>query len=1258
MHSNDPSLYASTFIPTWDENSVNAALLGISQAMARTKNRQELFTAIFSSVGALIPMDDSAIVVLDEDGRRWTDWTNTDNYHDSEAASLLYRQGYDRYLEIDPFVERALNETGLLTIDDFIAGGHPFAQAMYDGGLRQFMFTPLRLHGQVLGALYFDSVDYDRYSPAFFPLFEEIGQIISVAVANVLSDEKLLRKEKESAVLLSISEKISTLTSREDVFALLSDQVAQVYAFDWAGVFIINEERDLVYELLDRTGGDGQPAEAAPPHETAEPWRLSESHPMCWWLQEDVAITQLEEQVRFADGTPICERMRCGLNQGLKTVISSPLVANGKKIGAVCLMSKTEGIYDELPTRLFKNVASQLALAVSNLLRQEELAVRDTEKTLLLQISEKIADVRTKNQLYDILFHDIRAYFHFFDAGIVLFNSKQGYYDFAQYDATLTLSDVNHFIHKSDLYEPEGIPLAGSVMEMIVGEIQQSGHQYFFRYYDDFSSYHDGAFVRMMAEQGYHHGLMNLLRSGGRILGMFIINFRESDPVDRSRIPLLENISNHLSTAVSNILAYNEISDREIEKTHLLRITERIASVTSGEDLLQLVQEALQPLFAFDHYGLYILDREGSTHVDWVNKAERRPYNLANLYCGLPHAGSPIEWMMREAEAAGGPSVFDVTAVSTQFPDYPHGLQTHDGKHFHEALALSLKANDEPIGLFVLYAVEAPHFRPEQFTFFRSVVHSLSIAVANVKANYELQQRDVEKQLQIDVNNAVLSGRNYSEVLRSITRHISKVADCDIAYIRILDEKTEGAPFHYYAEKEGDDFLVRPLSAKAGDSGLNAEQINGYARQFLQAYTNPTLIESGDFADLIVTQPYLRILHRKLRVASLLLFPLALENERKAYLIVGSRYSNVFNVSHLTFIGSVSAQLSLSLDNRLAFYQIDRLQKMLEAENNYLQQEVKNIYNFEEIIGQSESLQDAFEKTDVVARTDSTVLLLGETGTGKELFARAIHNASPRSKKPLIKINCAAMPAQLIESELFGHERGAFTGAIERRIGKFELANDSTLFLDEIGELPLDLQSKLLRALQEREIERLGGNKVISTNVRIIAATNRDLEVEVAEGRFRSDLYFRLNVFPIHLPPLRERLDDLPLLVSHFLQKFEKKLGKKLQGIGSGALQTLMVYHFPGNIRELEHILERAAILSKTALIRQVFLPKNAQLNAEADDARLKTFEENERDYIEKVLKRCNGKIFGKDCAADILGLPPTTLISKMKKLGIRREKF
>jgi transcriptional regulator with GAF, ATPase, and Fis domain len=339
---------------------------------------------------------------------------------------------------------------------------------------------------------------------------------------------------------------------------------------------------------------------------------------------------------------------------------------------------------------------------------------------------------------------------------------------------------------------------------------------------------------------------------------------------------------------------------------------------------------------------------------------------------------------------------------------------------------------------------------------------------------------------------------------------------------------------------------------------------------------------------------------------------------------------------------------------------MEQEQARLQLQNQYLQEEIKLNNNFEEIVSKSKKFHKVLQQIEQVAATDATVLIVGESGTGKELIARAVHNISNRNKRPLVKVNCATLPANLIESELFGHEKGAFTGALERKIGRFELADGGTIFLDEIGELPIELQAKLLRILQEGEFERLGNPKTFKVNVRVIAATNRNLQQAIEKKEFREDLFYRLNVFPVSTPPLRERKEDIPLLVKHFIHKYESRMGKKIKDVSPKVIEALMNYDWPGNIRELENLIERALILTFGDTLEQGdWLPmaKATATNGETAKLAQRTMEEVEKDHIISTLKQTNWKVSGEKGAAKILGLNATTLEARMKKLGIVREK-
>jgi formate hydrogenlyase transcriptional activator len=398
------------------------------------------------------------------------------------------------------------------------------------------------------------------------------------------------------------------------------------------------------------------------------------------------------------------------------------------------------------------------------------------------------------------------------------------------------------------------------------------------------------------------------------------------------------------------------------------------------------------------------------------------------------------------------------------------------------------------------------------------------------------------------------------------------------------------------------------------------------------------------------------LLHRAQGLNSFCILPLTTARRRLGALSFASRTPAIYGNVDVDFLQKVANQVALAVENALAFQQIEELTEQLRKEKVYLEEEIRTENNFEEIIGESPILRRVLREVESVAPTDSTVLISGESGTGKELIARALHQLSPRRERTFVKINCAAIPTGLLESELFGHEKGAFTGAISQKSGRFELAHQGTLFLDEVGDIPAELQPKLLRVLQEQEFERLGSAQTIRVNVRLVAATNRDLGQMVAEGQFRNDLYYRLNVFPVMLPPLRERRDDVPRLVRHFTQKLARRMGKRIETIPAETMNALLQYPWPGNIRELSNVIERAVILSPGPELR--IAPADLKAPTEADAESLGaagTLAEAEREHILRVLHESRWVLRGPQGAAARLGMKRSTLYWKMKKLGISR---
>jgi formate hydrogenlyase transcriptional activator len=414
-------------------------------------------------------------------------------------------------------------------------------------------------------------------------------------------------------------------------------------------------------------------------------------------------------------------------------------------------------------------------------------------------------------------------------------------------------------------------------------------------------------------------------------------------------------------------------------------------------------------------------------------------------------------------------------------------------------------------------------------------------------------------------------------------------------------------------------------------------------------------------------------------IKAICLIPLVNRGRVLGTLSISRKTDTPFVPEDIDFLSRASGQIAIAIENALAYRQITELKDKLAQEKLYLEQEFRSEMGFEQIIGNSKALKHVLQQVETVASSDSTVLLLGETGTGKELIARAIHDRSRRKQRTLVKLNCAAIPTGLLESELFGHEKGAFTGAINQKIGRLELADQGTLFLDEVGDIPMEIQPKLLRALQEREFERLGTTLTRKVNVRLIAATNRNLETMIADREFRSDLYYRLNVFPIRIPPLRDRREDIPLLVSYFVQKFSKQMQKNVEAVPTAAMKGLTAWDWPGNIRELENFIERAVIVTrgnsleapvgelrktdtdKTAL---VVVKEQKHIVEENSDSRIdkngvaEEYAKKQREEIIRVLSACKGRVGGADGAAVRLGMNRTTLLSRMKKFGIYAKQY
>ena len=661
----------------------------------------------------------------------------------------------------------------------------------------------------------------------------------------------------------------------------------------------------------------------------------------------------------------------------------------------------------------------------------------------------------------------------------------------------------------------------------------------------------------------------------------------------------------------------------------LFRVSQAIGAHRSPKKLFEALTNELRGVIQFD--GIAVAQYNESAHsVQW------------HLSYGCSGSGEQPQpecsseeticcWVYQHQE----PLVIPYVTEEHRFPSLMKQLQECS---IQSACALPLTTVHRRIGALVVGSELPDAYSSDEVGFLSLVANQLALAIDDVLAQEQLQHERDRLKLLLDINNSVVSNLDLREVLRAISASVRQVMKCDGVIVSLPDAAGQ---LRIYA-------IDFPASKGFIREDLIAPKGSVQAKVF--DTKEPVTLNSNDLAQL---EPP-NVIAKAEGIQSVCLLPLLNRNRALGILGVGRLEDIPFAPQDVDFLMQVAHQVAIAVDNALAYGQIAELRDRLAQEKLYLEDEIRSEMNFEEIVGVSTALRRVLQQVETVAGTDSIVLITGETGTGKELIARAIHNHSRRKGRAFVKLNCAAIPTGLLESELFGHEKGAFTGAIAQRIGRFELANQGTVFLDEIGEIPLELQPKLLRVLQDQEFERLGSGRTLRTDSRLIAATNRDLSAMVNEQKFRADLYYRVNVFPIHIPPLRERPEDIPLLVRHFVEQFARRMNKSVDTVASETMEKLVAYHWPGNIRELQNIIERAVILSTGPGLKVPL--GDLKLNELAGGPKKSdTLEEAERKHILAVLQETHWVVSGPSGAAARLGLHRATLQFRMKKLGISR---
>lgn len=686
-------------------------------------------------------------------------------------------------------------------------------------------------------------------------------------------------------------------------------------------------------------------------------------------------------------------------------------------------------------------------------------------------------------------------------------------------------------------------------------------------------------------------------------------------------------------------LESSQAYDRLGQYCALLKVIDLIARHHDLRSLFHDMAQSLPWVITFDYLTLVLPDPARQVMRLHILESQTLGSEFPDLELPIAESPAGMVWTTQQ------PALFSAAEIIERFPRMQSVVEERGVKTM---LILPLTTAQRRVGALGIGRTTEGEYSPDDLEFLKQVASQVAGAVDNALMSEQAQhyqnqlalQRD-RLQVILEITNTLVANLDRQDLFAAISTTLRRVIHHDVLSLALLEPGKESLRVYALNFPGSQETKIVDL-VESLETALPGRAI--LTRQ-------PQVIRVSDLKAPVQSEMGRRI--QAAGIKSACFFPLINRDRVLGTLNLGSRKEDAYSSTDMELLGYVANQVAIAVENAQAFRQIAELKDKLAEEKVYLEDEIRTSYNFEEIVGGSAALRRVLKQVEKVAPTESTVMILGETGTGKELIARALHHLSARRDATFVKLNCAAIPSGLLESELFGHERGAFTGAIQRKIGRIELADQGTLFLDEVGDLPLEIQPKLLRVLQEREFERLGSTQTLQVNMRLIAATNRDLAQMVAAREFRSDLFYRLNVFPIVIPPLRQRREDIPMLVRYFAQKYSRRMNKNIESVPMETMRTLAEYPWPGNIRELENFVERAVILSTGTTLQ---LPVGELKGGRQEiPSGVITLEAAERDHILRALNETNWVVGGATGAAARLGMKRTTLQSRLRKLGLSR---
>src|SRR5262245_33420736 len=1111
-----------------------------------------------------------------------------------------------------------------------------YARRILEDGYRSGGSIPLIAQGRKLGVLGVASKRENSLSDDDRELLVQVANQVAIAVDNALNYGRAREAERELArrldhlrLMLKITTAVVSKLDLGEILKVISSSIREVMRNDIVGVNLFDQEsgqlRTIAFDLSSELIVNEE------------------------WLR--IPLENTLPGLAFTSGQPsfvdkadsdslISDYDRRGYELGYISGGNIPLIAQGRKLGVLGFASKRENAYTDDDKELLCQIANQAAIAVDNALnferarKAEENAKRQSERLqLLLDINNAVVSNLNLPELLAAISAGLRRVLPYDFAGMALYDADSG---------QLRVQALDHTLDREVFGTADLIPVMGTAP----GKAFTSRKTVVLQRIDQLESHYE--VVQRVVAAGFKSCCSVPLISRDRALGTLdVLSFRE-DAFNEEDTELLGQIATQIAIAVENSLNFERARAAELEVKRqydrlrlLLEINNAIVSRLDLRDLISGAAACLREVLHHDIAGLSLYDPD-------TDQLRAYAYDLPGKQFVIPE-GTPVPLK----GSLGGKAFTSGQSVFTNRPGSEDAVSDFN-KRFTELGVKSggcvpLIVHGRKLGVLGVASLREDAFPEDQQELLTQVAAQIAIAVENALnferarvAEQQAKRQSDRLQLLLNLNNDIASALDLPSLFRAVSASLRQVFQHDFAILGLYDEQKKEicayaieGPDRLNLFEEG---MLAPIEGTPAELAVNTKRV--------------VIIGPGD-AQKYSSDMVRRAVEQGLR--SSCTAPLLRHNHVIGVMTIASKREAAFTPDDGELFLQIAGQIAIAVENALAFREIDALKDKLASEKLYLEDEIRTEHNFEELIGASPSFKRILKQVETVAPTDSTVLIRGETGTGKELIARAIHSLSGRKERTLVKINCAAIPSGLLESELFGHEKGAFTGAIAQRIGRFELANKGTLFLDEIGDIPIELQPKLLRVLQEQEFERLGSARTQKVDVRLIAATNADLEQMVADKKYRSDLYYRLNVFPITIPPLRERPEDIPALTRFFTQKYARRLKKRIEAIPAEAMSALTNYRWPGNVRELEHFIERAVVLTQGSDL-EVSLSE-LKSSAPATPVNISTLEDAERGHIIRALDETNWVIGGPNGAAARLGMKRTTLQSKMQKLGISRSR-